>query len=84
MFATPLSPTGQLPATHFISSGWIGSQFAALLTDADAMYAAAQAAIVQVTLAQCQALIAESDVTDPETENPFAAMARLGLVMVTL
>ncbi|MEP6587126.1 MAG: hypothetical protein ABJA84_00010 [Polaromonas sp.] len=31
MYLTPLSPTGNLPATHYISSGIIGSEFADLL-----------------------------------------------------
>jgi len=31
MFKTPLSPTGEAPATHFISSGMIAEGFAALI-----------------------------------------------------
>lgn len=31
MWLTPLSPTGQLPATHYISSGYISAATAALL-----------------------------------------------------
>lgn len=31
MFTTPLSATGMLPATHYISSGMIEDQFASLL-----------------------------------------------------
>lgn len=31
MYKTGASPTGESPATHFISSGWIGEDFADLL-----------------------------------------------------
>jgi hypothetical protein len=43
------------------------------------MFAACQQAGADVTLAQCQALVTESDVSDAEAEGPFAAMSRLGL-----
>jgi hypothetical protein len=79
MWTTGLSPTGAEPATHYVSTGMIEDTFAALLVDADAMYAAAQEAGAPVTLEQCQALIAGSDVTD---EPPFDAFARLGLKLV--
>lgn len=82
MFTTGLAPTVAGPATLFISTGWLWESYAALMTDADAMYAACQTAGAAVTLAQCQALVTESDVSDAELEDPFAAMERLGLVMV--
>ena len=31
MWTTPLSPTGNLPATHWISTGQIGDDFAAIM-----------------------------------------------------
>jgi hypothetical protein len=84
MFTTALSHTGAAPATHYISSGLIYPSFAALMSDANQMYAAAQAAVppVAVTLAQCQTLVADSVVQDADAEGPFATLTRLGLQML--
>lgn len=82
MFNRELSPTGQAPGTHYIATGAIEAQFDALLHDAAAMYAAAQATGAPVTLAQCQALVADSTVQDLEAEDAFATMARLGLQLI--
>ena len=79
MFTTGLSADGNEPATHFISSGWINAEIGELLTDADALYAACVEAGAEVTLAQCQALVTTSDVSD---EEAVAALERLGLQMV--
>ena len=95
MFTTPLSSTGAAPATHYISSGLIEDNFAALLP-LDAMvddvwtrtYAGLPETIVQlynatdnqpITLEQVAAVFATADVSE---EDPHQAMARLGLVMV--
>jgi hypothetical protein len=96
MWITPLSPTGNLPATHWITEGIISDEFAALMPlwevaedgtlaqvspgMADAVYAQAQALGSPVTLAQINALFAHCDITSQE---PFTAMARLGLKMVS-
>lgn len=82
MFQRGLSATGAPPATHYASSGWLWDTYVALMTDADAMFAAAQQAGSAVTLAECQALVNESDISDALVETPEAAFARLGLVMV--
>jgi hypothetical protein len=95
MWVTPLSASGNLPATHWITEGVISDEFAALMPlwkvaedgtltqvstgTADAVYAQAQALGVSVTLAQINALFAHCDIT---TQEPFAAMARKGLQMV--
>ena len=94
MFTTPLSPTGQEPATHYISSGAIEEPFAQLLplaefpADAEPVIypgqpeLIAQMAVAQgmvVTPEQVQALLAASDVTEQEA---FTALARLGLQIV--
>ena len=96
MFTTPLSVDGAEPATHYISSGLIEDNFAALLP-LDAMvddvwtrtYAGLPETIVQlynatdnppITLAQVTAVFATADVSE---EDPHAAMARLGLQIVT-
>ena len=93
MFTTPLSADGAEPATHYISSGLIEDNFAALLP-LDAMvddvwtrtYAGLPETIVQlynatdnppVTLDQVTAVFATADVSD---EDPHAAIARLGLM----
>ena len=98
MFVTGLSATGKAPATHYISSGPISHDMAALLpcktvskdkdgkavvTTApgmpDAVPAMATKAGISTTKAKITALYAAIDVSDQE---PFAAMARLGLQMV--
>lgn len=90
MLATPLSINGAMPATHFVAQGMIEDSFAALLPltsfDADGptttpgqpetIVTLAKGA---VTLAQVNALLAAVDVTEQE---PFAAIARLGLKLV--
>lgn len=98
MFVVGLSATGAAPATHYVSSGPISDEMAALLpckfvtTDADgnqqitatpgmpeAVPALAAKAGITATKAQITALYAAIDVSDQE---PFAAMARLGLQIV--
>lgn len=76
---TPLSPTGDAPATHYISSGMIPARFAAILSDSQVACEAAQAAGHTVTLAQITAALAASDVSE---ESPGTAEARLGLLRV--
>jgi len=94
MFTTELSATGEAPATHYISSGLISDEMAALLPlttvnpdgtvttePGDPAYVvelAAQAGIT-VTVEQVAGLLAAVDVSEQE---PFAAMARLGLKIV--
>ena len=98
MFITGLSATGNAPATHYVSSGPISDGMAALLPCAsvtqdsegkdvitttpgqpDAVPALAAEAGITTTLAQIKALYASIDVSDQE---PFVAMARLGLKIV--
>jgi hypothetical protein len=79
MWTTPLSSAGLYPATHYISSGFIPPEFAYLITDAQALYDIAVEQGVVCTLEQVEQLVADSDVTE---EEPFAAMARLGLMMI--
>ena len=96
MFTTALSATGDDPATHYISSGLIEDNFAALLP-LDALvddvwtriYAGLPETIVQlynatdnppVTLAKVNAVFATADVSE---QDPHQAMARLGLQIVS-
>ena len=94
MWITPLSPTSELPATHWISSGFVGDDFAAVLPlshyvddvwvtepyDPAAFIAlCATYGIEAPTVEQITQIMGLVDVSDQE---PFAAMARLGLFMV--
>ena len=74
MYQTPLSPTGELPATHWISSGLIEQAFADLLANPDALAAVAtQAGLDPAPLV---AIVAASDISE---ESADVALARLGL-----
>lgn len=98
MWTTGLSPTGQEPASHYISSGYIPAQFAYMVPcaqwafqdgawvvtdtipgDATAVYQVAQAAGIDCTQSDVDALFSESDVTEQE---PFVAMERMNLKIV--
>jgi hypothetical protein len=100
MFTTGLSPTGDEPATHYISSGGVGEGFAALVPfsvwaqEGDPpewvevshdpgkpvkTFELCIQAGLEVTLEEIEDLYASSDVTN---ENPWAAMARMGLQLV--
>ena len=74
MCSVPLSPTGELPATHWISSGLIEQDFADLLASPDGLTAVAtQAGLDPAPLV---AIVAAADITD---EPADVALARLGL-----
>ena len=94
MFTTPLSADGAEPATHWISTGQIGDDFAAIMPyshDVDGVWitepysAAAFVALAELNgvvpppVEQIEAIMGMVDVSDQE---PFAAMARLGLVLI--
>ncbi len=99
MFQTGLSPTGDEPATHYISSGGISEGFAALVPFAvwaqepdgqwveisrdpgkpAQTFALCQQAGLEVTLEAIEVMYALGDVT---AENPWMAMARMGLQLV--
>ena len=78
MYQTPLSPTGELPATHWASSGPIDEEFAELLASPDALAAVATGAGLDP--APLIAIISASDITD---EPADVALARLGLQLIT-
>jgi hypothetical protein len=79
MFTAALSPSGNPPATHYVSTGPMDADLMAALASANALYAACQAAGANVPLATCQKLVAESDVS---AEQAFTALDRLGLKLV--
>ena len=91
MWTTPLSPTGNLPATHWISTGQIGDDFAAIMPfshmvdgvwttepySAAAFVALAEAAgIAAPPVEAIEQIMRMVDVSD---QDAFTAMARLGL-----
>jgi len=95
MWGTPLSPSGKLPATHWISVGLIDAPFAALMpltqypADAEPIHSPGRAAVaahlatqahLAVSAAQVQALF---DVCDCSEQEPHEAMSRLGLMMAS-
>lgn len=96
MWATPLSPTGELPATHWISSGFVGDDFAAVLPlshyvddvwvtepyDPAAFIAmCATYGIEAPTVEQITQIMGLVDVSEQES---LAAMERLGLQIVNV
>ena len=86
MWVVGLSPTGEAPATHYVSSGPVGAEFDAMLTDADALWGAVQMSaesglksVDAITRADCVALVEAAEVVDLDAEPVFDTFARLGL-----
>ncbi|MNK80460.1 hypothetical protein D3C87_1001750 [compost metagenome] len=80
MFTTGLSADGDLPYTHYISSGMIEEQFGAVLADPALMtLLAVDAGRALTTVLECTTLLAACDITE---EEPFAALERMALVML--
>lgn len=83
MFISELSATGSLPVTHYISSGLIQDNFAALLdAGAAVIYSQAQLvpAIADITLLQVQALMTAATITG---NDPYTTLSSLGLKKIT-
>jgi hypothetical protein len=100
MWTTPLAPSTEGPATHYISTGYISSEFAHMVPcqawvqdeggawvvaevtpgSPEAVTQACNALGMAVTLAEVQAVFAGADVS---AQEPFVAMGRMGLVMVS-
>ena len=74
MWSTGLSADGQAPATHYINSGPVRVELAAMLGDA-----ATLAAGTGIDLAQAQYILSQVGVSD---DPPEAVMARIGLELV--
>lgn len=79
MWTTPLSATGSYPATHYISTGMIGVEFASMLESAQGLVDGAAQLGVTVDLATAEYMLTNADISD---EEPFVAMERLGLQMI--
>lgn len=72
MWSLGLSADGQLPATHYINSGPVRAEMAALLDNADALSAAAG-----IPLQSAQYILSQADVSQ---EDPIAVMSRMELI----
>ena len=85
MYETGLSENGRNPATHYISSGLVNSNFASILDDPIAIYEAAkqgaynQGIELSATQEDVNALVKNSYVS---LGDPFSVMAERGLVLV--
>jgi len=94
MWTTPLSADGNLPASHWISSGLIGDDFAAIMpfshfvddawvTDpydpASFVALAESSGITPPPVEAIQQIMSMVDVSD---QDAFTAMARMGLQLV--
>ena len=92
MWVVGLSADGTEPATHYVSSGPVATELAPLLTDAEALWGAVQAATAAgmaspangpaVTQADCEALVRDAEVVDLTDELPFDTFSRLNLQLV--
>lgn len=85
MFTTPLSATGNLPATHYISSGWIPRPYAMALLDPQLLFTVAKQAweddgdVFPFTQNQVTNALGNCDITG---DDPFEALARTGLKLI--
>lgn len=79
MWIIGLSPTGETPATHFISAGMIDQPFAEMMGSPEALVSGCAALDIIIPLAMAQALLGAADVSE---EEPFAALDRLGLKLL--
>lgn len=82
MFTVPLSPTGELPATHWASTGLLEAVWAPALEDPAMFFGAAQLGAheqgltLTATYADAHLVLIDGDIS----EEPWAdALARLGL-----
>lgn len=83
MWTTGLNALGTGTPTHWVSSGQVHAQLAALLGDAVGTFAAYQAAGgATVTLAQIQALYAAATIRADAQGIEAAALAALGLKLI--
>lgn len=95
MWMRGASPTGQPPATHYVSSGWVSEQFVPPTKDGALLHAAAQQAKDPATRAECDELVALCDVSHGRRaavgedgierevdETPHERLERMGLKLL--
>lgn len=80
MFMIGLSASGDVPFTHYISTGMIEEPFAAVLADPVVMAAQCVAAGRPITVLECTDLLAACNITDGE---PHGCILMAGLKMLT-
>lgn len=76
MFTAGVSPSGFTPATHFIGAGFMPEALSAALASPAALLAACTDKGLSITQAQCDTLLAQTDVS---TDSGFGALDRLQL-----
>lgn len=77
MLTTALSADGDEPATHYISSGKLWTEFAAMLENPQAIYDQAQGSVPLETIeAMLNASVIRAD------EDPHAVLAEVGLKII--
>lgn len=79
MWVTPLSGTGTHPATHYISSGLIGDEFASMLESPQGLVDGTSNLGITIDFTTAEFLLNNSDISD---DPPFEAMNRLGLKLL--
>lgn len=79
MWATPLSATGELPATHYISAGLIDVVFAEMISSPENLQAGCKDAGTTITLAECKSILSQVNIDESE---PFPHMETLGLKLI--
>jgi hypothetical protein len=88
MFTTPLSATGALPATHYISAGRIKPAFINAITDPTRLFTIAKRAyeddgdVFPFTQAQVTNALSKCTIVTGEDERPIETLARLGLQII--
>lgn len=80
MWTTPLQNKNTKEITHYISTGMIEESFSPMLESAQALVDGAAQLGVTVDLATAEYLLNNADISD---EEPFAAMDRIGLEMIS-
>lgn len=98
MWTTGLSPIGALPITHYVSTGYVGGEFAEMCPLAtwewvndewvQTDYVPGNAELVASACAQNGLIVTPQQIeelysrTDMTTQEPFVAFSRLSLMMV--
>lgn len=80
MFTTGLSADGDVPFSHYISTGMIEEPFAAVLEDPVLMATLCVAAGRPITALECTDLLAACNISEGE---PHECIAMAGLAMLT-
>ncbi|MEF3075158.1 hypothetical protein V2P20_08985 [Methylobacter sp. Wu1] len=80
MWTTPLSASGNIPATHYISAGQIDEIFAELISSPQNLVDISATMGVSVTLDEATFILSQCDVSADEPAE--IAMSRIGLKII--